>query len=145
MRDWLETLAVYGIAMIKNTPQTVNEARKVANRVGFIKKTHYGEEFVVQNKDDTHNVAYLSQNLQMHTDLPYYNYRPGTNLLHCLVQSKSKGGHNTITDGFYVAKYMQEHFADYYQILTKTLVNWSDIGQEGDDQFHSIDRAPVIG
>lgn len=82
--------------MIKNTPCTVQETRKIANRVGFIKRTHYGEEFVIMNKANTSNVAYLTNNLQMHTDLPYYEYKPGTNLLHCLVQSTSQGGHNTV-------------------------------------------------
>jgi gamma-butyrobetaine dioxygenase len=144
LRDWLETLAIYGIAMIKNTPLTIDETRKIADRVGFIRKTHYGEEFVVQNKEGTSNVAYLSQNLQMHTDLPYYEYKPGTNLLHCLVQCKSNGGDNTISDGFFVAKLMQENFPDYYRVLTETLVNWFDVGQESGNEFHSIYRAPVI-
>lgn len=130
--------------MIKNTPQKVTETKRIANRVGFIKRTHYGEEFVVMSKESTSNVAYLSQNLQMHTDLPYYEYKPGTNLLHCLVQSTSEGGHNTIADGFYVAEYMKLHYPTYYEALAKTLVNWSDVGEENGVSFHSIFRAPVI-
>lgn len=130
--------------MIKNTPSTVAETRKIANRVGFIKRTHYGEEFVVTSKESTSNVAYLSQSLQMHTDLPYYEYKPGTNLLHCLVQSTSQGGHNTIADGFYVADYMKNNYPIYYDALVSTLVNWSDVGEENGSSFHSIYRAPVV-
>ena len=50
------------------------------------------EEFTVRNTEGTTNVAYRSAKLQMHTDLPYYEYKPGANLLHCLVQSESNGG-----------------------------------------------------
>jgi gamma-butyrobetaine dioxygenase len=72
LHDWLKCLSVNGVAIIKNTPQTEKEARKIADRVGFIRRTHYGEEFMVKAKEDTSNVAYLSAPLQVHSDLPYY-------------------------------------------------------------------------
>lgn len=40
---WLDTLARFGVALIKNAALTEDQARKLANRVGFIRKTHYGE------------------------------------------------------------------------------------------------------
>lgn len=142
--NWLDTLSRVGIGILTDTPLNRTECRKLANRVGFIRKTHYGEEFEVIAKEGTSNVAYLSSALQLHTDLPYYEYKPGVNLLHCLVQSKSEGGHNQITDGFYVASLMQKHFPEYFKILSETLVNWSDIGEENGNKFHSVYRAPVI-
>lgn len=42
LRSWLQALAEYGIVMIKNTPSNEDECRRVASRVDFIKKTHYG-------------------------------------------------------------------------------------------------------
>lgn len=33
---------------------------------------------------------------------------------------------------------------EYYELLTKVLVNWTDIGNEDGRHFHSIYRAPVI-
>lgn len=145
LHDWLECLTVNGVAMIENTPQTESEARKIANRVGFIRKTHYGEEFIVKAKEDTSNVAYLSAPLQIHTDLPYYDFAPGVNLLHCLVQSKSNGAQNQLCDGFYVAKVMEEKFPEEFKSLSSVLVNWFDIGQEETGPpFHSIYRAPMF-
>lgn len=94
--------------------------------------------------ENVSNVAYLSSLLQMHTDLPYYEYKPGVNMLHCLVQSKSKGGENLISDGFHVSKIMQREFPEYYKVLSQTLVNWNDLGKEHNSNFHSIYRAPVI-
>jgi gamma-butyrobetaine dioxygenase len=143
MYKWLHALTVNGVAIIKDVPQTENEARVIAERVGFIRRTHYGEEFMVKAKADTSNVAYLSANLQMHTDLPYYKYVPGVNLLHVLVQSKSAGGQNLLTDGFYVAELMKSVYPEEYKLLSTVLVNWYDIGEES-TEFHSIYRAPMF-
>lgn len=130
--------------MISGAPLTEKECRKIANRVGFIKKTHYGEEFIVRAKENTSNVAYLSTPLQMHTDLPYYEYKPGINLLHCLVQSESPGAFNLLADGFYVSERLKTEYPDAYKVLTETLVNWSDYGEEDGNQFQKIYRAPVV-
>lgn len=141
---WLESLAINGVALIKNASLDENVCRNVADRVGFIRKTHYGEEFIVKAKENTSNVAYLSSPLQMHSDLPYYDYKPGVNLLHCIVQSKSPGAFNLLTDGFYVAECMRKKYPNFYGTLTQTLVNWSDYGEENGNRFQKINRAPVI-
>ncbi|XP_055544863.1 gamma-butyrobetaine dioxygenase-like [Wyeomyia smithii] len=144
LQGWIEALIRYGVVMIKNAPLTETECRRLANRVGFIRKTHYGEEFIVKAKEGTSNVAYLSTPLQMHTDLPYYDYKPGCNLLHCLVQSQSTGGQNLIADAFYVADRIRTEFPKEFKLLSETLVNWTDVGEDEGVQFHSIYRAPVI-
>lgn len=145
LHDWLNCLTINGIAIIKDTPATEGEARKIADRVGFIRRTHYGEEFMVKAKEGTSNVAYLSAPLQMHTDLPYYHFAPGVNLLHCLVQSKSSGAQNQLCDAFHVAHLMQEKFPEEFKSLSTVIVNWTDIGQEETGPpFHSIYRAPMF-
>lgn len=144
LRDWLQNIAVYGVTIIENTPDNKNQARRLCDRIGFIKKTHFGEEFAVTHRADASNRAYLSAHLQQHTDLPYYEYTPGVIFLHCLVQAKGKGGENLLTDGFYVAEKMRLEYPEMFEILTKTLVNWNDVGEENGNHFHSIYRAPVI-
>lgn len=42
LKDWLEALTVYGVAIVNETPNTQYELRKLIERVGFIRKTHYG-------------------------------------------------------------------------------------------------------
>lgn len=69
---------------------------------------------------------------------------PSVNLLHCLVQSKSHGGKNLMTDGFYVAEKMRREFPEFFKTLTEVMVNWCDIGNEGGNAYHYILRAPVI-
>lgn len=144
LRSWLYSLSVNGCAFIRNAPAAEDSCRRIADLVGFIKKTHYGEEFIVQAKEGTSNVAYLSAPLQIHTDLPYYEYKPGINLLHCLVQSNSLGAFNLLVDGFHVACRLKNEYPDFYRILTTTLVNWSDYGNEDGHVFRKVYRAPVI-
>lgn len=69
---WLEALSVRGIALLKNTPPTNDEVNKIANRVSFVRKTHFGDNFEVKVKRDTSTFAYTSAALQLHTDIPYY-------------------------------------------------------------------------
>ncbi|GLG99378.1 uncharacterized protein GBIM_05850, partial [Gryllus bimaculatus] len=142
--EWLKALAEYGVAIVENTPIQEDQLRKLANRVSFIKRTHYGEEFEVRNKPDTTNVAYLSTPLQMHADLPYYEYKPGVNLLHCLVQTTGEGGDNLLTDCLHVSKILKEFHPEVYKILSTTLVEWSDIGEERGMKFFSLYRSPAI-
>ncbi|XP_055550549.1 gamma-butyrobetaine dioxygenase-like [Wyeomyia smithii] len=142
--EWVEALIHHGVVMIHDAPLAEMECRRLAERVGFIRKTHYGEEYMIKAKEGTSNVAYLSAPLQMHTDLPYYDYLPGCNLLHCLVQSESQGGRNLLCDAFYVAERMRQEFPVEFKALSETLVNWSDLGEDEGWQFHSIYRAPVI-
>ncbi|XP_034830975.1 gamma-butyrobetaine dioxygenase-like [Maniola hyperantus] len=142
--DWLHDLAIYGVVLIQNTPQSDDALDRIIERVGFIKRTHYGVKFVVENVANTSNVAYLSSNLQMHVDLPYYEYCPGVNMLHCLVQTVSEGGENLLADCHYTARYMKEHHPEEYKLLTDTEVEWTDVGVEHGNQFFKLYRSPVI-
>eukprot|EP00099_Drosophila_melanogaster_P024054 NP_651985.1 uncharacterized protein Dmel_CG14630 [Drosophila melanogaster] len=146
LRVWLEALAVQGFAILKGAPNDINVAKKLAERIGYIKRTTYGDVFEVKSKPNARNYAYLMTPLPLHTDMPYYEYKAGINILHTLVQSESKGGANTLTDGFNVASQLQKLHPEDFEVLKSVPVNWFDIGHDGDDSkpFHSLWRAPVI-
>lgn len=40
--DWLESLAIRGFSIIKNSPHDNTVARQLADRIGYIKRTTYG-------------------------------------------------------------------------------------------------------
>ncbi|XP_077290144.1 gamma-butyrobetaine dioxygenase [Arctopsyche grandis] len=144
LKRWLESLSIYGVALVTDVPSSSDSCRRLASRVEFIKRTHYGEEFEVKAKPGTTNVAYLASNLQLHTDLPYYEYKPGTNLLHCITQSNSSGGENLLCDGLHVADQIRRNKPANYQMLTDVQVEWEDYGEEDGNKFHSMYRSPVI-
>ncbi|XP_046399888.1 gamma-butyrobetaine dioxygenase-like isoform X3 [Ischnura elegans] len=156
---WLEYLQTMGIAMVVGSEPTNGQLRRLADRAAFVRRTHYGELFSVRAKNEPSNVAYTSEKLQIHTDLPYYEYKPGVNMLQCLVQWKGTGGENHLVDSYAVAELMRHEHPNEYNILSTTLVDWTDIGQEPEGveedieanvsqrerrAFHSIYRAPVI-
>lgn len=142
--NWLTDLSVYGVVLIENAPLDETECRKLSEKVAFIRKTHYGEDFHVKNKPGTNNVAYLNGGLQLHTDLPYYQYKPGTNLLHCVVQTEQEGGENLLTDVFNIAQKLRKERPEVFKILSKTEVNWCDVGEEDGIKFNKILRSPMI-
>lgn len=142
--DWLYKLSIYGVALIENTPDSDKALDPLVAKIGFTKRTHYGIKFVVQSVPNTSNVAYLSSKLQMHTDLPYYEYCPGVNLLHCLVQTASQGGENLLSDCHYVANYMKANHPEQFKLLTEVEVEWSDVGTQDGLEFFKLYRTPVI-
>ncbi|EDW07438.1 gamma-butyrobetaine dioxygenase [Drosophila mojavensis] len=144
LQQWLQALAVYGVALLNGAPPDKAVVRRLAERVGFIRRTTYGEEFIVQAKPGAKNYAYLSLPLPLHTDLPYYEYKPSVNILHCLVQTQSSGGSNLLVDAFHIADRLRQEHPEDFERLTNTLVDWNDIGSEDGQEFHNIWRAPVI-
>ncbi|EDV99781.1 gamma-butyrobetaine dioxygenase [Drosophila grimshawi] len=144
VQHWLQALAVYGVALLHSAPLDEGVVRHLAERVGFIRRTTYGEEFIVQAKPGAQNYAYLSLPLPLHTDLPYYEYKPSVNILHCVVQTKSHGGSNLLVDAFHIADRLRRDHPLDFERLTQTIVDWNDIGGENGCEFHNIWRAPVI-
>lgn len=142
--QWLQALAVRGVALLRGAPLDEGVVRRLAERVGFIRRTTYGEEFVVQAKPGAQNFAYLSLPLPLHTDLPYYEYKPSVNILHCVVQTESAGGSNLLVDAFHIADILRRDHPEDFERLSRVLVDWNDIGSEDGREFHNIWRAPVI-
>ncbi|KAH8340002.1 hypothetical protein KR067_005701 [Drosophila pandora] len=144
LQQWLHQLAVFGVALVKEAPLQMDVLRHLCNRVGFMRRTTYGDEFSVRAQPGASNYAYLAAPLPLHTDMPYFEYLPGVTLLHTLEQSASPGGVNLLTDAFYVADILRERYPEQFRVLSQTPVDWADIGRDGDLQFHNILRAPVI-
>ncbi|XP_075168333.1 gamma-butyrobetaine dioxygenase-like [Haematobia irritans] len=144
LNEWLETITIWGVSMLKDAPLETDVIKNLCNRIGFIRKTAYGEVFSVVFRSTARNYAYLSKPLPLHTDMPYCEYKPSVTILHTLEQSKSEGGSNMLTDAYNVANQLREQNPEYFQILSDTLVDWCDIGQDEGESFHNIFRAPVI-
>lgn len=142
--QWLLSLSQDGVVMIKNAPKTEDQCRQLANRIGFIRETHFGREYAVRADPKAKNYSYTSNALQFHTDLPFYDYTPGVTVLHCIAQSNSPGAFNLLADGFFVAEKLKQAHPQAYKCLTTTPVNWCDYGDEGGFRFEKVLRYPVI-
>ena len=89
------------------------------------RETFFGTPFEVINIPKPNNQAYTSDALTNHTDLPYYEYVPGYQFLHCLINDAT-GGDSTAVDGFAVANHLRHHEKEVFNLLTTTQVKFKD-------------------
>ncbi|EMP28118.1 Gamma-butyrobetaine dioxygenase [Chelonia mydas] len=81
----------------------------------------------VEDKIDANNVAYTSGKLSFHTDYPVLYHPPGIQFLHCIKQAAT-GGESEVVDGFHVSNKLKEQNPQAFQILSSTLVDFTDVG-----------------
>ena len=138
LKKWLEKLNVYGLCIIKNAPTKKNSGFKILNKISHIRETFFGTPFEVINIPKPNNTAYTAAGLRNHTDLPYYEYAPGYQFLHCL-SNKAKGGLSLAVDGFSVANFLKKNKPKLFKILNETYVKFkdNDYTQETIRIFHS--------
>ena len=125
LKKWLKLLHSYGFAIIKNAPTRKKSGFKILNRISHHRETFFGTPFEVINIPKPNNTAYTAQALRNHTDLPYFEYAPGYQFLHCLVNNAT-GGKSSVVDGFKVANYLRNKEKEAYKLLTETYVKFKD-------------------
>ncbi len=125
LKKWLELLHSYGFAIVKNSPVKKKSGFKILNRISHHRETFFGTPFEVINIPKPNNTAYTAQALRNHTDLPYFEYAPGYQFLHCLINDAT-GGKSSVVDGFAVANYLRKKEKDIFKILTNTFVKFKD-------------------
>ena len=129
LQNWLEILHSYGIAIVKNSPTKKNSAFKILNRISHVRETFFGTPFEVINIPKPNNQAYTADALGNHTDLPYYEYAPGYQFLHCLVND-AQGGMSTCLDSFKIANFLKENNSDIFELLVNTPVKFKIINRK---------------
>ena len=122
---WLEQLNQYGISILRNSPTEKKSGLKILNRIGHIRETFFGSPFEVINIPKPNNTAYTADALRNHTDLPYYEYAPGYQFLHCLINDAT-GGLSSAVDSFKVADYLRKNDLDTFNILKTIPVKFID-------------------
>ena len=125
LKKWLSLLHTYGFAIVKNSPTKKRSGFKILKRISHHRETFFGTPFEVINIAKPNNTAYTAQALRNHTDLPYFEYAPGYQFLHCLINNAT-GGKSSVVDGFAVANYLRKKEKDVFKILTTTYVKFKD-------------------
>ena len=135
---WLEILNEYGISILKNSPTKKNSGLNILNRISHIRETFFGSPFEVINIPKPNNTAYTARGLENHTDLPYFEYAPGYQFLHCLI-NEADGGMSSIVDGFKVAEFLKNNDTETFKILKDIQVKFinNDYTQKTIRIFHS--------
>jgi len=122
---WLELLNCYGLSIVKNAPTEKKSAFRILKCISHHRETFFGTPFEVINIPKPNNQAYTSDSLTNHTDLPYFEYAPGYQFLHCL-ENNADGGDSTAVDGFALADYLKNYEKEIFNILVTTNVKFKD-------------------
>ena len=99
MYDLLTSFYENGFVIVKNVPTENNFLVKIANSIGSVRRTNFGEHFNVKSKPNPNDLAYTSLALAPHTDNPYRKPVPCIQILHCITNEVS-GGFSTLVDGY---------------------------------------------
>lgn len=134
LRNWLEMIYKYGVAIMRNVPCQRHEIINVVNRFAYVKTTIWGQTFDVVcepvQSDPTH-LAYTGMYLEHHTDMNYREKSPGLQMLHCLKANDPNehgvdvGGKSFFVDGFYVANWLRDTHPAAFHILSSTPVKFA--------------------
>ena len=123
--EWLKIIFSYGFAIVENSPTEDKSAFKILDLIGTYRETFFGTPFEVINIPQPNNQAYTADSLANHTDLPYYEYVPGYQFLHCLVNN-AEGGSSTAVDGFAVSNFLKINNTNKFKLLTNHEVIFKD-------------------
>ncbi|UMM17843.1 hypothetical protein L5515_014196 [Caenorhabditis briggsae] len=131
VHDFLEAVCIDGIAVLKGAPQGARGAiEAIGDRIGMIKRTHFGIVFEVSTKADASNMAYASNGgLPFHTDFPSLSHPPQLQMLHML-QSAEEGGNSLFVDGFHVAEQLRVENPEVFRILTTHSMEYIEEGYD---------------
>lgn len=101
--EWMAATKQVGLGLVDGLADDPEAGFQVAQRVGFLRETNFGETFEVMSKPDPNNLAYTSHALPLHTDLPNQELPPGFQFLHCIA-NEAEGGGSVFCDGFAIAE-----------------------------------------
>lgn len=139
------TLKTEGVCLVKNAPKNNDGLGKLVDAIGFPWCNHYAEYFDVVSKNDPSNIAYTSETLSPHIDLPYYYEPPGSQFLHCIARTPDvEGGENQLVDGFFVAEALRQEDPEAFQLLCETQIHYWDYGTDFLKDFHLQHSQRVI-
>ena len=141
LKSWLQTMHSYGIAIIQNAPTQDKSGFKILDKIGKYRETFFGTPFEVINIPKPNNQAYTADALANHSDLPYYEYVPGYQFLHCLVND-AKGGSSTAVDSFAVANFLKKNHLKRYKLLTENNVIFKD--NDFTQKNVRVQKSPII-
>ncbi|KAJ3272881.1 hypothetical protein HDV01_005204 [Terramyces sp. JEL0728] len=122
LKEWLLNVETYGIGFVDGVPISSQETNALANRISFIRKTHYGEFWDFTSNLAHGDTAYTSIALPAHTDTTYFSEPVGLQFFH-LIEHRGEGGESLYVDGFNVARQLKERHPWAYDALSKLQIS----------------------
>lgn len=116
LNAWIDALFRNGIVLLRGVPTEPGKLIEVANRIGPVRPSNFGEYYDVVSMPNPNAVAYTSLGLELHTDLANWRFPPDFQMLCCL-QNSVVGGESIFADGFRVAEDLRRQDPYSFKIL----------------------------
>ena len=117
-RELLKSLAAYGFVLLVDCPCEKQTVTKIANNIGYIRKTIFGGLWEFEANANMADSAYTPKELRPHTDSTYSLDAPGLQMLLCMSYDAT-GGESVMVDGFAVAKKLREDDPELYEAISR--------------------------
>ena len=139
LRRLLYMLAEYGLCFVTGTPPDLPAARRVAEAIGYVRTTIFGDMWSFQADMSHADTAYTNLEIKPHTDGTYMHDAPGLICLH-RTQFEGSGGGSILVDGQRVAEELRRAEPTAHAVLTRVQVS----GQYIEKDVHLMARRPVL-
>lgn len=136
---WLEALRDYGVARLRGLPQRDGLLEEVVTRIGPVRESNFGRQYVLEIKDNPDSQAYTSGALLQHIDLPTREVPFGLQFLYTRDNTTS-GGEGIYVDAYCIASDMAREEPDHYASLTQDVWEYNNRARNSDYRG----RGPVV-
>ncbi|KAI0784502.1 mitochondrial protein [Abortiporus biennis] len=128
---WISNVDKFGFSFVSGVPATTEATEELVERIGFIRKTQYGEFWDFTADLSRGDTAYTNIALGAHTDNTYFTDPCGLQVFHLLSHTEGSGGETLLVDGFYAASLLKELHPEAYEVLSKVGVPAHAAGEMG--------------
>ena len=112
----LESIRRYGMAIISGCPKEPAAVTEIAERLGYIRQTIFGDVWSFEADAARDDSAYSTEGLRPHTDGTFSFDPPGIQILLCL-ENVASGAESILVDGFHVAAALCRDQSDVFNDL----------------------------
>lgn len=137
--DWLEALRDYGVARLRGLPQQDGLLEAIVTRIGPVRESNFGRQYVLEIKDDPDSQAYTSGKLLQHIDLPTRETPFGLQFLYTRANTTT-GGEGIYVDAYRVAEDMRREEPEHFQSLVTDVWEYNNRARLSDYRG----RGPVV-
>ncbi|MEM7223308.1 MAG: TauD/TfdA family dioxygenase [Pseudomonadota bacterium] len=136
---WLESLRDYGIARLRGLPQRDGLLEEIVTRIGPVRESNFGRQYVLAIKDNPDSQAYTSDSLLQHIDLPTRETPHGLQFLYTR-ENTTTGGEGIYADAYRVAEDMRGEEPDHFRSLVTDKWDYNNRARTSDYRG----RGPVV-
>ncbi|KAJ1506425.1 hypothetical protein HMI54_005091 [Coelomomyces lativittatus] len=140
--EWLQMIAIYGFSFVKDVPHTIQNSQALAEKISFIRETHYGKYWDFSSDLEHNDTAYTTLGLSLHTDTTYFTDPIRLQFFH-LLEFKGHGGLSLLLDGFHVAHHLKYECPEAFAALSNIAIASHCTGDK-DVQIHPLMRHPIL-